>query len=61
MSAAETATMTKEEETAGEEEWAEEGRVEEALSGAMANYMFIANFETEEKARDFIVDVLRSK
>ena len=36
----------------------EEGRVEEALSGAMANYLFLANFDTEEEARDFIVDVL---
>ncbi|MBR2578403.1 MAG: carbamoylphosphate synthase large subunit, partial [Erysipelotrichaceae bacterium] len=36
----------------------EEGRVEEALSGAMANYMFIANFPTEEEARAFVVDVL---
>ena len=36
----------------------EEGRVEEALSGAMANYMFIATFPTEEEARAFVVDVL---
>ena len=39
----------------------QEGRVEEALSGAMANYMFIANLKTEQEARDFIVDVLRAK
>ncbi len=37
----------------------EEGRVEEALSGAMANYMFIGLFDTEEEARDFARDVLR--
>ena len=36
----------------------EEGRVEEALSGAMANYMFIATFQTEEEARAFALDVL---
>ena len=37
----------------------QEGRVEEALSGAMANYMFIAVFDTEEEARAFTLDVLR--
>ena len=36
----------------------QEGRVEEALSGAMANYMYIANFKTEDEARAFIQDVL---
>ena len=36
----------------------EEGRVEEALSGAMANYMFIANFDDEKQAREFAIDVL---
>ena len=36
-----------------------EGRVEEALSGAMANYMFVAAFDTEEEARSFAVDVLK--
>ena len=36
----------------------EEGRVEEALSGAMANYMFLGLFDTEEEARDFARDVL---
>lgn len=35
-----------------------EGRVEEALSGAMANYMFIANFPNEDEARAYIKDVL---
>jgi hypothetical protein len=38
----------------------EEGRVEEALSSTMADYMFLANFPTEEEARAFIVDVLRA-
>jgi len=37
----------------------EEGRVEEALSGAMADYMFIANFDSEEDAREFAIDVLK--
>ncbi|MBO4358380.1 MAG: ATP-grasp domain-containing protein, partial [Erysipelotrichaceae bacterium] len=37
----------------------EEGRVEEALSGAMANYMFMGLFDTEEEARDFARDVLK--
>ncbi|MBO4918924.1 MAG: ATP-grasp domain-containing protein [Erysipelotrichaceae bacterium] len=36
----------------------EEGRVEEALSGAMANYMFIALFDTEEQVKEFLIDVL---
>ena len=36
----------------------QEGRVEEALSGAMANYMFIANFDSEDEARSFAKDVL---
>lgn len=35
-----------------------EGPVEEALSGAMADYMFISNFKTEDEARAFIKDVL---
>ena len=37
----------------------EEGRVEEALSGAMANYMFIGVFDTEPEARAFAKDVLK--
>jgi hypothetical protein len=37
----------------------EEGRVEEALSGAMANYMFLGLFDTEQEARDFAKDVLK--
>ena len=37
----------------------EEGRVEEALSGAMANYMFLGLFDTEKEARDFAKDVLK--
>lgn len=36
----------------------QEGRVEEALSGAMANYMFIANFKSEQEAKDFVKIVL---
>ena len=36
----------------------QEGRVEEALSGAMANYMFIAIFDTEDEAKAFTIDVL---
>ncbi len=36
----------------------EEGRVEEALSGAMANYMFIGLFDTEKEAREFAATVL---
>lgn len=36
----------------------EEGKVEEALSGAMADYMFMATFATEKEARDFAIDVL---
>lgn len=36
----------------------QDGRVEEALSGAMANYMFIAIFDTEEEAKAFTIDVL---
>lgn len=36
----------------------QDGRVEEALSGAMANYMFIAVFDTEEEAKAFTIDVL---
>lgn len=39
----------------------QEGRVEEALSGAMADYMFIALFDTEEDARAFTIDVLYEK
>ena len=39
----------------------QEGRVEEALSGAMADYMFIAVFDTEEDARAFTIDVLYEK
>ncbi|MBR4471146.1 MAG: ATP-grasp domain-containing protein [Erysipelotrichaceae bacterium] len=37
----------------------EEGRVEEALSGAMANYMFLGLFDTEKEAREFAKDVLK--
>ena len=34
------------------------GRVPEALSGAMANQMYIANFETEEEVWNFFREVL---
>ena len=37
----------------------QEGRVEEALSGAMANYMFLGLFKSEEEARKFAKDVLK--
>ncbi|MBQ1877818.1 MAG: ATP-grasp domain-containing protein, partial [Erysipelotrichaceae bacterium] len=36
----------------------EEGRVAEALSGAMADYMFMANFDTIEEVNQFFIDVL---
>ena len=39
----------------------EEGPIEPALSGAMADYMYLANFRTEEEARAFAADVLKEK
>ena len=42
-----------------QEKLVEEGRVEEALSGAMANYMFMGVFETEKEALKFAADVLK--
>jgi len=35
-----------------------EGRIPEALSGAMANEMFVANFDTEEEMWAFYNDIL---
>ena len=39
----------------------EEGPIEPALSGAMADYMYLANFRTEEEARAFAADVLKER
>ena len=39
----------------------EEGPVPEALSGAMADYMFIACFPSEDAAWTFARDVFREK
>ena len=39
----------------------EEGPIEPALSGAMADYMYLANFRTEEEARAFAADVLKEE
>ena len=33
------------------------GRIPEALSGAMANQMYVANFETEEEMNAFYADL----
>jgi len=38
-----------------------EGRIPEALSGAMANEMFVANFDTEEEMWTFYNDLLAEK
>ena len=37
------------------------GRIPEALSGAMANQMYVANFETEEEMQRFYDDLLETK
>ena len=37
------------------------GRIPEALSGAMANQMYLANFETEEEMQRFYDDLLETK
>ena len=39
----------------------QEGAVPQALSGAMADYMFIACFATEDEAWAFAGDVFREK
>ncbi|MBR2991180.1 MAG: ATP-grasp domain-containing protein [Solobacterium sp.] len=39
----------------------EEGPIEPALSGAMADYMYLANFRTEEEARAFGAAVLEEQ
>ena len=33
------------------------GRIPEALSGAMANQMYVANFETEEEMMQYYADL----
>jgi len=35
-----------------------QGRIPEALSGAMANEMYVANFETEEQMQEYYADLL---
>ena len=37
-----------------------QGRVPEALSGAMANQMYIANFDTEEQLWQFFNELLET-
>lgn len=37
------------------------GRIPEALSGAMANQMYVANFDTKEELRQFYNDLLACK
>jgi len=34
------------------------GRIPEALSGAMANQMYVANFDTEEEMQQYYQDLL---
>ena len=36
-------------------------RIPEALSGAMGNQMYVANFSTEEEMKQFYIDVLKEK
>jgi hypothetical protein len=36
-------------------------RIPEALSGAMGNQMYVANFDTEEEMQDFYRHVLECK
>jgi uncharacterized protein (DUF1330 family) len=35
-----------------------QGRIPEALSGAMANEMYVANFDTEEQMQQYFADLL---
>ena len=35
-----------------------QGRIPEALSGAMANEMYVANFDTEEQLQEYFGDLL---
>ena len=35
-----------------------QGRIPDALSGAMANQMYVANFETEEQMQEYYSDLL---
>lgn len=35
-----------------------QGRIPEALSGAMANEMYVANFDTEEQLQQYYADLL---
>ena len=37
------------------------GPVQEALSSAMGNYMFMGRFDTEEEMYDFVRDVFAEK
>ena len=37
------------------------GRIPEALSGAMANQMYVANFDTEEEMAAFYQDLLATQ
>ena len=34
------------------------GRIPDALSGAMANQMYVANFETEDEMNTYYADLL---
>ena len=34
------------------------GRIPDALSGAMANQMYVANFDTEEEMQTYFQDLL---
>ena len=36
-------------------------RIPDALSGAMGNQMYLANFQTEEEMNAFFADVTREK
>ena len=35
-----------------------QGRIPDALSGAMANEMYVANFDTEEQLQQYFADLL---